>query len=148
MGNPMLHAVEGEPGVVTNGAISTQVASNTHILCPLRDVLPEDVFVGRGLRSALHSDRSVRFDPDCLALIFELRVKELEIRVCVVSLSLKASIRQEREHLELLTNYELPVVKVKSEVFVCFRGWAPKEVPLTWSVVVLGFTIHVAALFL
>ena len=116
VGDPMLHTVHAESWVLSDRAFATQIARNTHILYFLGYVLPEDVFIRGSSRSALYIHRSVRFEPDCLALIFELRVENLKCRVCVVSWSLQASISQKGEHLELLTNNELSVVEVENVV--------------------------------
>ena len=112
VGDPVLHIVHAEPIVLSNCAFATQVACNTHIWCLLRDILSEDVFIWGSRRSTPHLDRSVRFKPDRRTFIFELRVKELKRRVCVVSWSLKASIGQKGEDLELLTNDKLSVIEV------------------------------------
>ena len=127
MGNPMLHIVNAEPRVVSDWAVATQIASNTHIICSLRDVLSEDVFIRRDRRSAFHTHWSARSEPYWWALIFELRVKKLKRSVCVVSLSLKASICQKGKYLELLTNNELVIVEIESVVISYFISFRLKE---------------------
>ena len=116
VGDPMLHIVNAEPLILSNSAFATQIACNTHIWRSLGNVLSEDVFIRWERRFILCIHRPARFEPDRLTLIFELRVKDLKRGVCVVSLSLKATICQKWEYLELISHNELSVVEVENVV--------------------------------
>ena len=141
MSNSVLHIVHAEPRVIPNWAFATQIASNTHILRSLGDILPEDVLIRGNRRSALDTHRSARFESDRRALIFELRVKELKWSECVVSWSLTASIGQKREHLELLTDNELIIVEIENVVMWQIIYWRLKEASLASSMVLQDHAI-------
>ena len=130
-----VYFVDGESRIVSNRAVSAQIARHTDIFDALRDVLPEVsiavltaipivaaivsktttasatvVATATATPTASPASHSVREVP----LI--LRVEDLDHRVCILRVSLKAAVRNIRKNLKLLASHELMLIKLVDQI--------------------------------